>query len=64
MEFNKINFKVVEKALQTAGHSDQYLQAILAASASNQLDCELDVVKSQNLPAVIRKSPKELNFSN
>jgi len=56
MEYNKINFAIIQECLLQAETKEQ-VQAIFNASALNILDNEISVVKADSLPAVLRGVP-------
>ena len=63
MEFNKINFTVIEECL-SACESKEAIYNVFMASATNLLDSELKVVKADCLPAVLRTLPATLGITN
>ena len=63
MEFNKINFTVIEECL-SACESKEAIYNVFMASATNLLDSELKVVKADHLPAVLRTLPATLGITN
>ena len=63
MEFNKINFAVLEECL-LAAESKEFLQSVFFSLPSHALDSELATIDSDNLPACIRSLPSTLGVSN
>ncbi len=63
MDFNNINFEVLEEAL-LAAESKEQIHAIFTAIASNSLDSEILCLNSDNLPPSLRTIPKTLSISN
>ena len=53
MEFNKINFQVVEECL-SACESKEAIFSVFMAAATNLLDSELKVVKADELPGILK----------
>lgn len=63
MEFNKINFEVIEECLMAA-ESKEYLASVFNSITINSLDSELLTVEGDNLPASIKNLPKTLGVTN
>lgn len=63
MEFNKINFTVIEECL-SACESKDAIFAIFMASAGSLLDSELKVIRSDDLPGVLKTMPATLQITN
>ena len=63
MEFNKVNFTVIEECLG-ACESKEVIFEIFMASAASMLDSELKVLKSDDLPGVLKTLPATLNITN
>lgn len=63
MEYNKINYAVIEEAFMNAESKD-YIQQVFQVVATNILDSEIYTLKSDNLPASLKSIPKTLNISN
>lgn len=63
MEFNKINFEVIEECLM-ASESKEYLASVFNSITINSLDSELLTIDSDNLPLSIKSIPKTLAVSN
>ncbi len=63
MEYNKINYAVIEEAFLNAESKD-YIQQVFQVVATNILDSEIYTLKSDNLPASLKSIPKTLNISN
>ena len=63
MEYNKINFQVLEECL-IAAESKEQIQSVFIASATNILDSEIFLLKSDNLPQTLKTIPKIMNISN
>ncbi len=49
MDYNKINYQVIEEAFMNAD-SKEYIQQVFEAVATNILDSEIYTMKSENLP--------------
>ena len=63
MDFNKVNYEVLEEAL-LAAESKEQIHSIFTAIANNSLDSEILCLSSDNLPLSLRTLPKTLNISN
>ncbi len=63
MDYNKINYQVVEEAFMNA-ESKEYIQQIFEAVATNILDSEVYTMKSENLPQSLKTIPKILGITN
>ena len=63
MEFNKVNFVVIEECL-AACESKEAIFSIFMAAAASMLDSELKVLKSDELPGVLKSLPSTLNITN
>lgn len=63
MEYNKVNYQVVEECF-LAAESKDYIEAVFKASASLALDSELACLKGENVPAVLKLIPQTLNVPN
>ena len=63
MEFNKINFTVIEECL-SACESKEVIYSIFTASAASLLDNQIKVLKSDDLPGVLKSLPTTLNITN
>ena len=63
MEFNKVNFTVIEECF-SACESKEDIYAIFMASAGSLLDSELKVLKADDLPGVLKSLPTTLNITN
>lgn len=63
MEYNKVNYQVIEEAL-LAAESKDYIQQVFETVATNTLDSEIYTMKSENLPQSLKAIPKTLNISN
>ena len=63
MEFNKVNFTVIEECL-SACESKEAMFSIFLASAASLLDNELKVLKSDDLPGVLKQIPSSLQITN
>ena len=53
MEFHKVNFNVIEECLG-ASESKEAIFKIFKTSATNMLDSEIKVIKSDELPATLK----------
>ena len=63
MDFNKVNFHVVEECLG-ASESKEAIYNIFKTSATNMLDSEIKVIKTDYLPATLKNLPSTLNITN
>ena len=63
MEFNPINFEVLEECLMAA-ESKEYLQTVFTSLPIYSLDSEIFTVTSDNLPQNLKNLPKTLGVSN
>ena len=63
MEYNKINYTVIEEAF-LAAESKEYIQQVFEVVATNILDSEIYTLKSENLPTSLKNIPKTLSISN
>ena len=63
MEYNKVNYAVIEEAFMSA-ESREYIQQVFETVATNTLDSEIYTMKSENLPLSLKSIPKTLNISN
>ena len=63
MEFNKINFKVIEDCFKQA-ESRELLYNIFIASSQNMTDSEVKVLKPDTLPGLLRQLPSQLEITN
>lgn len=63
MEFHKVNFNVIEECLG-ASESKEAIFKIFKTSATNMLDSEIKVIKSDELPATLKQLPTTLNITN
>ena len=63
MEFNKVNFELVQECLSECESKEDMLK-IFIASAASLLDSELRVLKADDLPGVLKGMPTALNISN
>ena len=63
MEFNKINFQVIEECLSACESKDAIFN-IFMASAGSLLDSELKVIRSDDLPGVLKTMPATLQITN
>lgn len=63
MDYNKINYQVIEEAFMNS-ESKEYIQQIFEAVATNILDSEIYTMKSENLPLSLKNIPKVLNITN
>jgi len=63
MEFNKINFKVIEDCFKQA-ESRELLYNIFIASSQNMTDSEVKVLKPDSLPGLLRQLPSQLEITN
>ena len=63
MEFNKINFAVIEECLSACESKDAIFAIFMAASAS-LLDSQLKVIRSDDLPGVLKNMPATLQITN
>ena len=63
MEFNKINFEVLEECLMAA-ESKEYLATIFNSLTINSLDSELFTLTSETLPQSIKSLPATLSITN
>ena len=60
MEFHKINYAVIEECL-SASESKEAIFNIFKTSATNILDSEIKVIKSDELPATLKQLPTTLS---
>ena len=63
MEFHNVNFHVIEECLG-ASESKEAIFKIFRTSATNMLDSEIKVIKSDELPATLKQLPSTLNITN
>ena len=63
MDNHSINFAVIEEAFQAAESKEQ-LYAIFMASATGKLDSEVQLLKGDNLPEILKTLPTTLGISN
>ena len=63
MEFNKVNFAVLEECSQI-GDSKEAIFAIFKAAASFMLDSEIKVIKPDDLPTCLRTLPSVMKITN
>ena len=63
MEYNKINYQVIEDCL-LAAESMEYIEAVFKASTSQTLDSELSCLKGDNMPSVLKSIPTTLQIPN
>ncbi len=63
MDYNKINYQVIEESFLNA-ESKEYIQQIFEVVAIKVLDSELFVMKCEDLPQSLRSVPKSLSISN
>jgi hypothetical protein len=63
MEFNKVNFRVIEDCF-TAAPSKELLYNIFVACSQNMTDSEVKVIKVDAMPAVLRQLPEQLSITN
>jgi hypothetical protein len=63
MDFNKINFEVIEEAL-LGSDSKEYITSVFTSAAINSLDTEIMTMNADNMPANLKAIPKTLNISN
>ena len=63
MEFNKVNFTVIEDCLKNVGDK-QTIYQVFMGSATNLLDSEIRSIKPDSLPAVLRTLPSQLGITN
>ena len=63
MEYNKINYDLIQECLGACESKESMMQLFTACSAS-LLDSELKVLKADNLPGVLKTMPESLGISN
>ena len=63
MDYNKINFEVIEECLVNADSKEQ-IQSLFLLVATNLLSSDLAVLTSENLPLSLKQVPKTLNIAN
>ena len=63
MDFNKINFTVIEECFG-ACESKEVIYSIFTASAASLLDNQVKVLKSDDLPGVLKSLPTTLSITN
>ena len=63
MNYQIINFEVLEEAFMAAESKD-YLQQIFLASATGKLDSDITQLKGDNLPESLKNIPQTLQISN
>ena len=63
MEFNKVNFGVVEDCLSLC-ESKEVIYNIFVTAATCMLDSELKTLKSDELPQVLKTLPQTLGITN
>ena len=63
MEYNRINFQVLEECLMAAESKEQ-LYSLFTNIPSFSLDSEIFAMNSENLPASIKNLPKTLGVTN
>ena len=63
MEYNKVNFALIEECLGACKSKEAMLQIFMACAGSLK-DSEIRVLKSDNLPGVLKSMPAELEISN
>ena len=63
MDEHTINFAVILDAFNAAESKEQ-LYNIFVASATGRLDSDISLIKSNNLPEILKKIPATFNISN
>ena len=63
MEFNKVNFAVIEECFK-GSESKEAIFSIFQASATYMLDSEIKVIKPDSLPPVLKSLPQTLSITN
>ena len=63
MEFYKVNYKVIEECLGQC-ESKEAIYNIFLAAATKLLDSEIKVLKSDEMPAVLKQIPQVLQITN
>ncbi len=63
MEFNKVNFAVLEECSNSAG-SKEAIFTIFKAAATFMLDSEIKVIKPDDLPGCLKSLPGTLQITN
>ena len=63
MEFNKVNFKVIEECFSNS-ESKEAIFKVFTASSAFILDSEIKVLKPDTLPPSLKELPKTLNITN
>ena len=63
MEFNKVNFQVIEDCFNNA-ESKEAIFSIFTSSSAFILDSEIKVMKPDTLPPQLRDLPQTLNITN
>ena len=63
MEFNKVNFQVIEECFSSS-ESKEAIFNVFTASSAYILDSEIKVLKPDTLPPSLRKLPETLGITN
>ena len=63
MEFNKVNFQVIEECFASS-ESKEAIFSVFTASSAYILDSEIKVMKPDTLPPSLRGLPQTLNITN
>ena len=63
MEFNKVNFQVIEECFANS-ESKEAIFSVFTASSAYILDSEIKVLKPDTLPPSLRSLPQTLNITN